>query len=251
MIFTQVPVRWRPLVSSAVGLGRTQRQDAESFSDRGGAGQRPQWKHPRRASARADRSSLPLAGGGRAAVGPGALRCHPLPFRCLFLGRSLPFPRTVAAFSWPSTAFPRTLPLPFLELSPPCLNGSTSYGSGGTTSASSRTRRPPAAVAGAVSASLASRQIWTSPQHDGPDHLGLWLIRRGAPPSEQGREQGRGDWSERAPAAAGARRRSALPTQCLRSKYGLCHDIDGPHHPGLWLNGLFSKHMARINSSCG
>ena len=29
-----------------------------------------------------------------------------------------------------------------------------------------------------ASAPLSTRQIWTAIQHDGPNHLGLWLIRR-------------------------------------------------------------------------
>ena len=34
------------------------------------------------------------------------------------------------------------------------------------------------ATAPAVGASLSTRQIWTGLQRDGPNHLGLWLIRR-------------------------------------------------------------------------
>ena len=33
------------------------------------------------------------------------------------------------------------------------------------------------AAAADVSASLSTRQIWTAVQHDGPNHLGVWLIR--------------------------------------------------------------------------
>ena len=33
-----------------------------------------------------------------------------------------------------------------------------------------------------VSASLSTRQTWTALQHDGPNHLGLWLIRSGRSP---------------------------------------------------------------------
>ena len=56
-------------------------------------------------------------------------------------------------------------------------------------------KRPAKKAAAAVSASLSTRQIWTALQHDGRNHLGLWLIRQRRPrPSLPSRSQPAQRW---------------------------------------------------------
>ena len=64
---------------------------------------------------------------------------------------------------------------------PFCVSLRPTSGSEGSVARPAHSPPPPRGLAAAaVSASVSTRQIWTALQHDGPDHLGLWLIRRRA-----------------------------------------------------------------------